>query len=159
MGQGRAGAATTIERMTELTAADRGEIEGMVEVFFAAFTSGPDCSGRMDALRRLFVPQAVITRTGGGEPAIYDVDGFIAPRQALLEGGTLVDFSEWALAGRTEVFGDIAHWWGSYAKEGVQDGTPFTGRGMKTIQLIRTTAGWRITAAAWDDERPGLTLP
>ncbi len=147
--------------MTDSTTADRtdrAEIEGMVEVFFAAFTSGSDCSVGMEALRRLFVPQAVITRTGGGEPAIYDVDGFIAPRQALLEGGTLVDFREWALPGRTEIFGDIAQWWGSYAKEGVQDGTPFTGRGMKTIQFIRTTSGWRITAAAWDDERPGLTI-
>jgi hypothetical protein len=29
---------------------------------------------------------------------------------------------------------------------------------MKSIQLVRTAAGWRITAAAWDDERPGVDL-
>jgi len=29
---------------------------------------------------------------------------------------------------------------------------------MKTIQFIRTSEGWRISAAAWDDERPGLTV-
>lgn len=129
-----------------------------MDAFFAAFTSGPDCATRLDELRRMFVPGAVIVRTCGAEAAIYGVDDFIAPRQALLEGGTLVDFHEWRLSGRYDVFGDIAHWFGSYAKEGVQDGTAFTGRGMKTMQFIRSTDGWRISAAAWDDERPGLTI-
>ena len=36
---------------------------------------------------------------------------------------------------------------------GEQDGTPFSGRGMKSLQFVRTGEGWRISAAAWDDER------
>ena len=88
----------------------------------------------------------------------YDVESFIAPRQALLSGGSLVDFQEWELSGRTEVFGDIAQRFCSYAKAGVQDGIPFTARGMKTLQFVRTSAGWRISAAAWDDEREGLAI-
>ena len=39
-----------------------------------------------------------------------------------------------------------------------KDGVTVTGRGMKTLQLVRTDAGWRISAAAWDDEREGLDL-
>jgi hypothetical protein len=144
--------------MTDSTATDRVELEGIVDAFFTAFTSGEGTAERLEVLRQLFITEAVVVRTGGGEPAIYAVDGFIAPRQTLLEGGTLVDFREWAVAGRTEIFGDIAHWWGSYAKEGVQDGVSFTGRGMKTIQFIRTSEGWRISAAAWADERPGLAI-
>jgi hypothetical protein len=139
-------------------AADRAAIAGLVSTFFGAFTSAPDTAARMAALRALFLPQAVIVRTGGGEPAVYDVDGFIAPREALLTGGTLTDFREWQLHGRTEVFGDIAQHLAGYAKAGVQDGQPFTGRGMKTLQFVRTSAGWRISAAAWDDERPGFTI-
>jgi hypothetical protein len=139
-------------------AADRATIESMVRTFFAAFTSGPDCSVGLDALRAMLLPEAVIVRTCGGEPVVYGVEEFIAPRQKLLEGGTLVDFSEWTVSGHIETFGDIAHWFGSYAKAGVQDGTPFTGGGMKTIQFVRMSAGWRISAAAWDDERDGLTI-
>jgi hypothetical protein len=138
--------------------ADRAEIAGIVRTFFAAFTSGPDSTDRLDALRQVFLPEAVIIRTGGGEPAVYDVDGFIAPRQELLASGTLTDFREWELSGRTEIFGDIAQHFCGYAKSGVQDGTPFTARGMKTLQFVRTPAGWRISAAAWDDEREGLTI-
>lgn len=137
---------------------DVAAVEEVVRAFLAAFTSGPDSAARLDTLRTLFLPQAIIVRTCGGEPTVYDVEGFIAPREAMLTSGTLADFSEWALAGRTGVFGDVAHHFGSYAKAGVQAGTPFTGRGMKSLQLVRVGGAWRISAAAWDDERDGLAL-
>ena len=140
------------------TTDDRAALAEIARTFFAAFTSGPDSVARLDALRAVFLPGAVIVRTCGGEPAVYDVDSFIAPRQALLASDTLVDFREWELRGHTEVFGDIAQHFCSYAKAGVQDGTPFTARGMKTLQFVRTSAGWRISAAAWDDERDGTAI-
>jgi hypothetical protein len=138
-------------------AADLAEIAGVVRTFFAAFASEPADPGRFDRLRAAFHPSAVIVRTCGLEPVVYDVEGFIAPRQALLSSGELTDFREWELSGHTELFGDIAQHFCGYAKSGTTDGQPFTGRGMKSLQLVRTVDGWRITAAAWDDERPGLT--
>jgi hypothetical protein len=140
------------------TATDIEEIEGLVRVFFDAFTSGPGTASRMARLRSILLPEAVITRTCGLEPVVYGVEGFIAPREEMLSSGTLVDFSEWPLSGRTDLFGDIAHWFGGYAKSGRQEGAPFTGRGMKSLQFVRTSDGWRISAAAWDDERDGLAI-
>jgi hypothetical protein len=137
---------------------DRGAITGIVRTFFAAFTPGADCTERLDALRQVFLPEAVIVRTCGGVPAVYGVDSFIAPRRELLSNGTLTDFREWEMSGHTEIFGDIAQHFCSYAKAGVQHGVSFTGRGMKTLQFVRTPAGWRISAAAWDDERDGLAI-
>ena len=134
------------------------EIEGTVRAFFAAFTSGPETATRLDKLRSLFLPEAVIIRTCGMEPVVYGIEEFIAPREALLTGGTLVDFREWQVSGRTDLFGDIAHWFGTYAKAGVQEGMPFRGRGMKSLQFVRTWDGWRISAAAWDDEREAVTI-
>lgn len=115
---------TSSEPRSGVVDADRAAIADIVSAFFAAFTSGPGCTGRLDALRAVFLPDAVIVGTGAGEPAVYGVDSLTAPRQALLSSGTLVDFREWELAGRTEVFGDIAQHFCSYAKAGVQDGTP-----------------------------------
>ena len=151
--------AVTTEAATYDRASDQATIQGMVDAFFGAFVSGPGCSERMDGLRALLLPRAVIVRTCGLEPAVMGVEEFIAPREALLTGGSLTGFREWPVAGRVEVFGDIAHWFGGYAKAGTQEGEPFTGRGMKTIQFVRTADGWRISAAAWDDERDGLSLP
>jgi hypothetical protein len=139
-------------------AADRAAVAELVRIFFAAFVSGADTAPRLDALREALLPQAVITRTGGGEPAVYDVEGFLRPRQQLLSSGRLTDFSEWELSGRTEVFGDIAQHFCGYAKAGRQDGTAFTARGMKTFQFVRMPAGWRISAVAWADERDGLAI-
>jgi hypothetical protein len=156
--QSRSDTAASSGRALSDVTADQKDIAEIVRTFFAAFTSGPDCGARLDELRDVFLPEAVIVRTGGGEPAVYTVDSFIAPRQALLVGGTLVDFREWDVNGTTHVFGDIAQHFGSYAKAGVQDATPFTTKGMKTLQFVRTADGWRISAAAWHDERDGLEI-
>lgn len=137
---------------------DHDDIAGLVEVFFAAFTSGPDLAQRMDALRAAMLPSAVVVRTCGQTPAVYDVEGFLAPRYALLSGGSLTDFREWPTSGRTEVAGDVAHHWCTYAKQWWQDGEQNTGRGVKSVQCVRTDDGWRISAAAWDDERDGLPM-
>lgn len=137
---------------------DEAAIADIVRTFFAAFTSGAECAARLEGLRQLFLPEAVIVRTCGGEPVVYGVDGFISPRRELLTNGTLTDFREWEESGRTEIFGDIAQRFSVYAKAGVQHGASFTGRGMKTLQFVRTSAGWRISAVAWDDERDGLMI-
>ena len=133
--------------------ADRAAVEGLVQTFFAAFVSGPDLDARLDALRAILLPRAVIVRTCGLEPAVYDVESFIGPRRELLSGGRLTDFGEWAVSGRTEIFGDIGQHFCRYAKSWVEDGVPVSGGGMKTFQFVRTGAGWRVSAAAWDDDR------
>jgi len=143
--------------ITDDKAAYRAEIAAVVRAFFGAFTSGPEGTARLDELRAMFLPQAIIVRTCGAEPLVYDVDSFITPRQSLLSGA-LVDFHEWELRGHTEIFGDMAQHYCSYAKAWVQDGTQFTGRGMQTMQFVRTSAGWRISAVVWDDEREGVRL-
>jgi hypothetical protein len=138
---------------TDSEGADRAEVSRLAAAFFAAFTSAPDCAERLRDLRQLFLPGAIIVRTCGLEPAVYGIDDFIAPRQALLSSGSLADFREWEVDERTDVFGDIAQRLSRYAKEGVHEGTAFTGRGTKTLQFVRTSDGWRISAVAWDDER------
>src|ERR1700759_3582397 len=85
---------------------DETAIGELVATFFAAFTSGPGLDERMDALRAALLPEAVIVKTCGAPPG-DDVDGFLEPRRALLAGGTLTGFREWAEPGRTEVYGDI----------------------------------------------------
>ncbi|MDX6299750.1 MAG: hypothetical protein QOF53_964 [Nocardioidaceae bacterium] len=133
---------------------DEAEIARLVATFFAAFTTGPDLDARLDSLRQVLLPQAVILRSAGRELTVYDVDGFVAPRRALLTDGTLQEFREWEVFGRTEMAGGIAQRFSSYAKAGVRDGTAFSAQGKKTLQLVRASDGWRISAVAWTDD-PG----
>ncbi|MEU0314045.1 DUF4440 domain-containing protein [Nocardioides sp. NPDC006273] len=132
---------------------DETAIEALVRAFFSAFTAGPDAAARLDDLRRIMLPGATIARTCGLPAEIYDVESFIAPRLTLLTSGEITEFEEWPEPGRIDVFGDIAHWWGAYGKRWRTEGEIHTGKGMKTMSFVRTESGWRISSAAWDDER------
>jgi hypothetical protein len=76
-----------------------------------------------------------------------------------VNSGELTSFEEVEIAEITEIFGNVAHRFSTYEKSGTMKGVPFGGSGMNTTQFVMTPAGWRISAMAWDDERPGLTIP
>jgi len=45
------------------------------------------------------------------------------------------------------------------SKSGTSGGQSVEARGMITTQFVNTPSGWKISAMAWDDERPGLSIP
>ena len=53
---------------------------------------------------------------------------------------------------------NVAHRFSAYVKSGTSSGTSFDARGMVTTQFIKTPGGWKMSAMAWDDERPGLSI-
>ncbi len=118
------------------------------------FTTTGGGRPNVEIIREVFIPEGRITSNVGAEPVLYDLDAFIAPRQRILTDGTLTEFSEWEAAERTEIFGSIAHRFSEYRKSGFLDGEWFEGSGHKTIQFIRTPAGWRMSSMAWDDDAP-----
>lgn len=80
------------------------------------------------------------------------VEEFVAPRAALLASGDLRDFAERIASGRVERHGDIASWWGTYAKTGLLRGASAAGSGVKGIHLVRRGGRWRITSVVWQDD-------
>ena len=128
------------------------EVRSAVADFLAAFASGPGVAERMAALRELLDPRAVVVRAWSGGVDAWDVEEFVAPREALLASGQLSDFREWPEAGRVDVHGDIGAWWGTYAKTGSLLGEDAGGRGTKGIHLVRRDGRWRITSVVWEDE-------
>jgi len=136
-----------------------GELAALTAEFFrcVTFTAGekPFYAG----IRGLFVHGGLLIKNISDQPEVSDVEGFIAPRQRLVDEGELTEFEEVELSAITEVFGRVAHRFSSYAKRGCQAGVAFQTRGVVTTQFIQTPAGWKMTSMAWDDERPGLTVP
>ncbi len=128
----------------------KGEIDAVTAEFFGAFDNRDGRTADVGRIRRLVVPGGVIVKTGP-DYTVYGVESFITPRRALLDGGRLTGFSEWEVAERTEIEGDIASRLSAYRKSGVLDGEAFDGAGTKTFQFARTPDGWRITAMSWQD--------
>lgn len=137
--------------MTELTAVFAAFLEAV------SFPAG----GRPDygAIADLFVDGGRLIKNSGDAPESSTVDEFIAPRQQLVDSGELTSFEEVEIAHRSEVFGNVAHRLSSYGKRGESGGTAIDARGVIFTQFVRTPDGWRMSAMAWDDERPGLSIP
>ncbi|WP_043664258.1 nuclear transport factor 2 family protein [Streptomyces xylophagus] len=127
------------------------EIDAVTTEFFGAFDNRGGKAADVDRIRRLVLPGGVIVKTGP-EFTVYTVEEFIEPRRLLLTDGRLLEFSEWETSERTEIVGDIASRFGEYRKSGLLDGEPYEGGGTKTIQFVRTSEGWRISALAWWDQ-------
>ena len=77
----------------------------------------------------------------------------------MVETGDLTEFSEIELSHRDEPFADIAHRLSAYAKYFRHRRRRMPSARKHSTQFIRTPAGRRITSMAWDDERPGLSIP
>jgi hypothetical protein len=133
------------------TGDDRADIDALVEAFFSAF-SNLDGDADVRVVYDLCIPQAVITKAAGDAPESYMLNEFIEPRVKWLNDGTLTEFSETETDHDTFVFGRIAQRRSDYTKSGVLNGEPFTTRGHKVFQFVKASAGWRISAVAWDDE-------
>ncbi|MEA2165298.1 MAG: hypothetical protein QOK37_3425 [Thermoanaerobaculia bacterium] len=136
----------------------KAEIDQLAESFFGLFSNRGGITPDLERIFELFVPQGVIAKCTSSDPEISTLREFITPRQDLLTNGALTEFSEAETAERTQIFGNIATRVSTYQKRGVLDGTPFTARGMKSFQFVKTSQGWRILSVNWDDEREGFSI-
>ena len=137
----------------------KGEIDRLAADFFRAVSFDEGARPAYDDLYKLFLDNALLIKNSGASPEISNIHQFIEPRQRAVIAGELACFSEVETAEITELFGNVAHRFSTYAKRGTLKGVPFEARGMISTQFIKTPAGWRMSGMAWDDERPGLAIP
>jgi hypothetical protein len=128
-------------------------LQALMADFFAAVSFPEGGAPRYERIRDVFVPEGLLINNAGETPDISTLDGFIAPRQELVDSGRLTAFEELELDGHDVGFGNVAHRLSDYSKRGVRDGVAFAATGVITTQFIATPAGWRISAMAWDDHR------
>ncbi len=131
---------------------DRNLIEDITSRFFALFNNRSGNTVQLGSIYDLFIPEGIIIKNTGMIPEVFNLETFITPRQLLLTDGTLTDFAEHELSGKTVISGRIAQRFSFYSKSGKLSGTPFSTTGMKSFQFIKTPVGWKISAMAWDDE-------
>jgi hypothetical protein len=131
----------------------------LVSEFFGAVSFEEGGRPRYEKLHDLFIPDGKLIRNSSDVPEVSSVPEFVASRRRVLDAGELTAFRETEAAGITEAFGNVAHRFSTYDKRGVLQGVPFEASGMVSTQFIRTPGGWRISSMAWDDERPGLSIP
>jgi hypothetical protein len=137
----------------------KAELDKLTAEFFRAVSFELGTSPPYENLHALFIEAGLLIKNSGATPEISTVSQFIEPRLASVHSGELTRFNEVELSETTRIFGNVAHRFNSYAKSGTMNGIPFAARGMISTQFILTPSGWKISAMAWDDERPGLSIP
>ena len=137
---------------------DKASIDDVTARFYALFTTRNGSRAMLEDIHELFIPQGVIVKTCGEVPVVYDLQGFTEPRERLLQDGELLNFEERELAERTSIMGYVAQRFSLYGKSGTLRGKPFEARGVKTMQFVRASGEWKLSALAWDDERDGFTI-
>ena len=141
------------------TVAAKSELDRLTGEFFHAVSFEPGEAPAYQKIYALFIETGLLIKNSGPTPEIASVRQFIEPRQATVTAGALTRFKEEELSETTEIFGNVAHRFSLYAKSGSLNGVDFEARGMVSTQFVLTPEGWRMSAMAWDDERPGLSLP
>ena len=131
---------------------DRKVINRLTSDFFELFTNADGKTPNVGNLKNLFIANGVIINNTSGNPEIYDLEQFIAPREKMLTDGTLTNFCENEIHHTTEVFDTIAQRFCLYEKSGSLNGENFESKGIKTIQFIKVNEEWKIASVAWCDE-------
>jgi len=140
-------------------AATKSELDRLTAEFFRAVSFETGETPPYQNIRGLFIDSGLLIKNTGSVPEISSVSQFIAPRELLVKSGELSRFREAELSATTTIFGNVAHRFSAYEKSGTLKGVPFEGRGMISSQFVLTPTGWKMSAMAWDDERPGLRIP
>jgi len=139
--------------------AAKANLDRLTASFFRAVSFEQGEQPPYGELYNLFIERGLLIKNSVATPEVSSVSQFIEPREKLVNSGELTSFKEIELAEITEIFGNVAHRFSTYEKSGTMNGTPFSARGIISTQFIVTPDGWKISAMAWDDERPGLTIP
>ena len=135
------------------------ELKRLIDGFFDSVSFEVGATPSYGRIHELFIETGLLIKNSGATPEVSSVRQFIEPRQASVDCGDLTRFNEAELAATTEVFGNVAHRFSGYEKSGILKGVPFKAKGMISTQFVLVPTGWKISAMAWDDERPGLVVP
>jgi len=130
---------------------ERKAIDALTAAFFSLFTNTNGAIPQVDQIKDLFIPNGMIISNPDGQPQVYTLETFIAPREQILTDGTLTDFCEREVSHQTELFGNIAHLFSLYEKSGSLNGVYFEAKGMKTLQFVKVNAIWKMASVAWSD--------
>jgi hypothetical protein len=143
----------------EPAAGDPASAEDVVRSLYDLVSSGPSAPPDWEAVRELFLPEAVIVlRTTREALTVFSVDGFLQDFRAFYESPDVTEngFRETVLDLRATKVGDIAQAWVLYEAR-VPGGRG--NRGLDAFLLVRRGDRWQVAAVTNEVPMPGRPVP
>lgn len=133
--------------------------EQTVRSLYDLVSAGPSASPDWEAVRGLFLPEAVIVlRTAREALTVFSVDGFLEDFRTFYASPDVTEkgFKETVLELRATEVGDMAQAWVLYEAR-VPGGRG--NRGVDSFLLVRRDGRWRVAAVTNEVPIPGRPLP
>jgi hypothetical protein len=133
--------------------------EQTVRSLYDLVSSGPAAAPDWEAVRELFLPEAVVVlRTSREALTVFSVDGFLRDFQAFYASPDVVEsgFRETVLELRVTEVGDMAQAWVLYEAR-VPGGRG--NRGVDSFLLVRRDGRWSVAAVTNEVPMPGRPIP
>ena len=119
--------------------------------FFSAFTNRGNEPPKLDLLKEIFIPEAMITNNNRSTTDIFNLSSFIDKRKKILTDGTLVEFEEKEIFEETKIIENIATRFSEYEKKGFVFRKRFQLKGYKLFQFVKIKQSWKICSVLWID--------
>ena len=144
----------------EARASDVSTVDGIVAAYYDVITGPVGQPRQWSRDRTLYWPgirffAASVKKDGTPTVSVMTHQEFVDRFDAMaVKNG----FDEHEIHRTMTRIGNVAHVMSTYETREVGTG-PVTGRGVNSLDLYWDGKRWWITAASWDDERPGSPIP
>ena len=138
---------------------DLMEINELTELLYSCISFRQGERPDLERLKGLFIKVGILINNNDDDPLIFTIDNFVKAIDYQISAGSLKSFSEREVAGKTEVFGKVAHRFSTYeARFDPDDAEPLS-LGINSIQLIKVENSWLVSSIAWNDETEDRKIP
>jgi hypothetical protein len=113
----------------------------------------------LDKLQKLFIDEARLIRTTKDSHELMSVEDFISSFNTRIDAGKFIEFREYEIKNKIEMFGGIAHAFSTYETDFETPGGRLEARGINSIQLIEMNNEWKVVSIFWYNEDEANKVP
>jgi hypothetical protein len=113
----------------------------------------------LDNLKKLFIDEARLIRTTKDSHELMSVVDFISSFNTRIDAGEFIEFREYEIKNKIELFAGIAHVFSTYETDFETPGGRLEARGINSIQLIEMNNEWKVVSIFWYNEDEANKVP
>jgi hypothetical protein len=113
----------------------------------------------LDKLQKLFIDEARLIRTTKDSHEFMKVEDFLSSFNTRIDAGEFIEFREYEIKNKIEMFGGIAHAFSTYETDFETPGGRLEARGINSIQLIEINSEWKVVSIFWYNEDEANKIP
>jgi hypothetical protein len=134
-------------------------IEVVINSLYNSISFKKGARPALDKLKDLFLDEARLIRTTKDSYEVMSVVDFISSFNTRIDAGAFIEFREYEIKRKIEMFGGIAHVFSTYQTDFETQGGKLNARGINSIQLIEMNNEWKVVNIFWYNEDDSNTVP